>query len=293
MFYRRKVVLALLEALGGELKRTDLQKHLFLYTQGLPAAPYDFVPYQYGCYSFSAEADRAPMVRAGLLHDGDLWKKKTATSYVAALRPPDLDQLRQHVEHHGALRGEKLVRTVYAAHPYYATRSQIAEDVLSGREMAAVEAARPAHETSALLTLGYEGRSVEGYLDLLLRNGVTVLCDVRRNPVSRKYGFSKSTLGALASKLGVRYAHIPELGIASEKRKSLGEPGARDALFAAYEQDVLPLQSAPLDRLASLVASGERVALTCFEAHEGDCHRGCVARALAGREEWDAEVVHL
>ena len=293
MFYRRKVVLALLEALGGELKRTDLQKHLFLYTREDPAPPYDFVPYQYGCYSFSAEADRAPMVRAGLLHDGDAWRKKTATSYVSALRRPDLDRLREHVQQHGALRGEALVREVYAAHPYYATRSRIAQDVLSDAELAAVEAARPARLGGALLTLGYEGRSVEGYLDLLLRNGVTVLCDVRRNPVSRKYGFSKRTLGALASKLGVRYAHVPELGIASEKRRSLDEPGVREALFAAYEQDTLPQQRDVLDRLTELVRDGERVALTCFEAHEGDCHRGCIARALAGREGWDAEVVHL
>ncbi len=293
LFYRRKIVLALLEALGGELRRTDFQKHLFLLTREDPAPPYDFVPYQYGCYSFSAEADRAPMIRTGLLHDGDGWSKKTVTSYGAKLKPEDLARLRRHVHEHGVLRGEALVRAVYTEHPYYATRSRIVDNVLSAAGRAAVAAARPAQRGGALLTLGYEGRSVEAYLDLLLRHDVGILCDVRRNPVSRKYGFSKGTLGTLASKLGVRYVHFPELGIASESRQGLDEPGARDALFMAYEKDVLPLRGAALDRLADLVASGERVALTCFEAHEGDCHRSRVAQALAARAGWDAEVVHL
>ena len=275
------------------MRRTDLQKHLFLFTQGVEAPPYDFVPYQYGCYSFSAEADRAPMVRAGLLHDTDGWEKKTATRYGDKLQPDDLERLRAHVQVYGTLRGEDLVRAVYTEYPYYATRSRIASDILSAEEMDAVEASRPERGDGALLSLGYEGKSVEAYFNLLLQNGVTVLCDVRRNPVSRKYGFSKSTLGGLAGKLGVRYIHVPELGIASEKRQCLDEPGAREALFTAYEQDVLPHQSEALGRLANLVEDGERVALTCFEAHVGDCHRSRVSKAIAEREGWNAPVEHL
>lgn len=293
LFYRRKVALALLEALGGELKRTDFQKHLFLYTRDDPDPPYDFVPYQYGSYSFSAEADRTPMVRAGLLHDGEAWSKKTRTSYVGALRAPDLDRLRRHVRRHGALRGEALVRTVYAAYPYYATRSRIAGDLLSSQEMAAVEAARPAHQGGVLFTLGYEGRSVESYLDQLLRNGVTVLCDVRRNPVSRKYGFSKRTLRACVEKLGMRYVHTPELGIASGKRQAADSADDYARLFDEYAREVLPHRGEELEQIAALVGVGERVALTCFEACHGDCHRSRVADAVAALPGWGACVLHL
>ena len=293
LFYRRKVILALLEALGGELRRTDFQKHLFLLTRNDPSPPYDFVPYQYGCYSFSAEADRAPMVRTKLLHDGDTWKKRTATPYVPQLKPDGLTRLRQHVELYGALRGEELVRAVYTQHPYFATRSRIAAEVLTADERIAVDSARPAHEGGTLFTLGYEGRSVESYLDLLLRHGVTVLCDVRRNPVSRKYGFSKKTLGVLTSKLGIRYIHVPELGIVSERRQHLDEPGARESLFEVYDRDVIPQKAAELDHLATLVKSGERVALTCFEAFEQDCHRSRIAVALESATGWSAPVEHL
>ena len=52
MFYRRKVILSLLQSLGGELSKTDFQKHLFLLTRLQDAPSYDFVPHHYGCFSF-------------------------------------------------------------------------------------------------------------------------------------------------------------------------------------------------------------------------------------------------
>jgi hypothetical protein len=45
MFYRRKILLALLEAFGGSLKRTDCQKLLFLFCQRRGKNYYDFFPY--------------------------------------------------------------------------------------------------------------------------------------------------------------------------------------------------------------------------------------------------------
>ena len=45
-----------------------------------------------------------------------------------------------------------------------------------------------------LWSIGYEGRTPEEFLDLLRKAGVTLVCDVRRNPISRKRGFSKGTL---------------------------------------------------------------------------------------------------
>ncbi len=293
MFYRRKVILALLEALGGELNRTDFQKHLFIYTQQQPETAYDFVPYQFGCYSFSAEADRAPMMRAGLLSDGDTWRKETRTSYVEMLRPDDRRRLIHHVEHYGRLRGRELVRKVYSDHPFYATRSRIAQDVLHPSEMGAVEAMRVVENRPALLTIGYEGRSLESYLNQLLLHGVTVLCDVRKNPVSRKYGFSKRTLSACTEKIGIRYVHIPELGIPSGRRKGVDSSSDFERLFDEYARDVLPRRGEELRQIAGIVERGGRVALTCFEACHGDCHRSRVSAAVADLPQWNAPLKHL
>ena len=109
---------------------------------------------------------------------------------------------------------------------------------------------------------------------------MTLLCDVRRNPLSRKYGFSKGTLAKGCDGVGIRYEHLPELGIASEERRELETQADYDALFAAYRRDTLPQQTKALAQIRQWVKQGERVALTCFEALPRQCHRHCVADAL-------------
>ena len=119
------------------------------------------------------------------------------------------------------------------------------------------------------------------------------MCDVRRNAFSRKYGFSKGTLSKACEGVGIRYEHLPELGIASEERRELKSQADYDALFAVYEQESLPQQSEPLAKIRDWVKEGERVALTCFEAQPHQCHRHCVAEALADRYGKELRVVNL
>ena len=45
---------------------------------------------------------------------------------------------------------------------------------------------------AALCTIGYEKRSLDEYIDLLLANGVEVVLDVRETAWSHKPGFSKT-----------------------------------------------------------------------------------------------------
>ena len=96
---------------------------------------------------------------------------------------------------------------------------------------------RTARQPAGVVTIGYEQRSLEAYLNELLRAGVTLVFDVRRNPLSRKYGFSKGTLSNACEGLGIAYAHVPELGIASEDRRGLTTQADYDGLFASYEQE--------------------------------------------------------
>ena len=154
-------------------------------------------------------------------------------------------------------------------------------------EPARVRYEDPAMTAPPLFTIGYEGRTQPEYLALLRDAGVTLLVDVRRNPISRKKGFSKSALAQGCATLGIRYAHLPELGIASEKRKQLETQADLDALFAQYAREWLPQQGAALATIRAWVEAGERVALTCFERNPAQCHRHLVAQAL------DLEVTHL
>jgi len=67
LFLRQRHLLALLEALGGHAKNTDFQKLLFLYCMEWEGGRlYDFVPYNYGPFSFTSYADRRKLNFAGL-----------------------------------------------------------------------------------------------------------------------------------------------------------------------------------------------------------------------------------
>ncbi len=284
IFERQRLLLTLTDALNGDAASTDFQKLLFLYTKEWESEPsYDFVPYQFGSFSFSSYADKRRLIERGLLEDDAQRWILTETGRLAARRERALtDRTRRFAIAHIALRGDALIAEVYRRYPYYATRSRIAERVLpKEKDRQAIAAARPLPKGPGLVTIGYEGRSLEGYLNALLQDSVTLLCDVRRNPLSRKYGFSKSTLSKACENVGIRYEHIPELGIASAERKELVTQADYDALFDTYERDSLPQQGGALAKIRAWIEQdGQRVALTCYEAASCQCHRHCVAEAL-------------
>ena len=83
MFYRRKIILALLQLFDGQLEKIRLQKLLFLFVQRQTKAEYDFVPYRFGCYSYSANADMTAMVRKGILSETkENFSKADKTDYL-------------------------------------------------------------------------------------------------------------------------------------------------------------------------------------------------------------------
>ncbi len=285
LFERQKSLLALVDSLGGDVGALDFQKLLFLYCREVETTPsYEFVPYRYGGFSFTSYADKRRLVEQGLLADEERWWKLTPAGQQAATVGPMVRmRMDQFSKRHAKLRGDALVAEAYRRHPFHAIRSEMAGRVLAGDApaLSAIQAARPAAGVPGLCTIGYEGSSLEGYLNRLLHAGVTLLCDVRRNPLSRKYGFSKSTLAKACDGVGIRYEHLPELGIASEERQELHTRADYDALFAAYARENLPRQIEALKKIGSWVQGGERVALTCFEKLPEQCHRHCVAEALA------------
>lgn len=284
LFDRQKRLLALVDALGGEVGNLDFQKLLLLYCREVEETPtYEFVPYKFGGFSFTSYADKRRLIEQGLLADEErVWKLTPAGRQTTTVAPLVRMRMDQFAKGHAKWRGDALVAEAYRRHPYYAIRSEMAERVLAGDAgaRAVIAAARPAAGQPGLCTIGYEGSSLEGYLNRLLQAGVTLLCDVRRNALSRKYGFSKSTLSKGCEGVGIRYEHLPELGIASEERRELHTQADYDALFAVYERESLPKQTEALAKIRGWIAGGERVALTCFERLPGQCHRHCVAEAL-------------
>ena len=71
IFERQRVLLTLLDALGGQSAPVDFQKLLFLYTRRQEEPSYEFVPYRFGCFSFSSYADKRKLIELGLLVDDE------------------------------------------------------------------------------------------------------------------------------------------------------------------------------------------------------------------------------
>ena len=289
LYSRQRLLLALLDAIGGDVSNTDFQKLLFLYCKELsspqatetPQGHYDFVPYRYGAFSFTSYADRRRLVDWGLLVDDDQQWVLTENGRQIAGKLAS-SSIRAFAYRYRSLRGDALITDAYRRHPFYAIRSEIADQVLQddGPTLDRIESARPQATPARLFTIGYEGRSLEEYLNLLICEGATLLCDVRRNAISRKYGFSKSTLERACSRVGIRYEHLPELGIESRRRRGLKTEADLKNLFKEYVQKTLPNQGDALEKIHGWLCSGESVALTCFELEPGQCHRHCVAIAL-------------
>lgn len=286
----------MLDALREPVGKLDFQKLLFLYTQQCEKQPsYEFVPYKFGAFSFTSYADKRRLTEAGLLvNDDQRWELTDAGRQMARKEAVLPLVVAGFCRRHTGLRGNALIAEQYRKYPYYATRSEIVATVLPDAESRkCVAEAQPGKAKPGLVTIGYEGRSLEAYLNVLLRNSVTVLCDVRRNPLSRKYGFSKKTLSNACEGVGIHYEHLPELGIDSDERQDLKTQADYDALFASYERNDLPKQGAALKKIRAWIDQGERVALTCYEAEACQCHRHCVADALTRIKGARLEALHL
>ena len=190
------------------------------------------------------------------------------------------------------VRGNRLMKLVYEQYPYYAINSRKAAAIMDSEGMTRINAVKEQLKQTKqmLFTIGYEGISVEHYLNSLIQNDVRVLCDVRNNPLSRKFGFSKSSLQKYLGNIGIEYAHLPELGIKSEKRNNLSSDEDYRNLFVDYEAS-LPDQKNCLEQLFQLFVTKSRIALTCFEHDPSHCHRHVIRDYL--KKTYDVETTDL
>jgi uncharacterized protein (DUF488 family) len=294
MFYRRKIILALLELFEGKLEKIRLQKLLFLFSKRQAEPEYEFIPYKYGCFSFSAQADLVTMVNKGLLiDDQDGLTKNDTVKYFAALKVDDRKALAEIKKLYGSMNGTALMRHTYVNYPYFALNSVKATEILTPDEMDKVKAARPESGKTTLFTIGYEGISLEHYINKLIRNDVKVLVDVRKNPLSMKYGFSKSLLKKFCDCVGIEYVHIPEVGIDSNQRQELNSQQDYDQLFRVYKKENLSATKDAQSKILELLKVKKRIALTCFEANICQCHRKPLAESIAALSKDQFDLKHI
>jgi uncharacterized protein (DUF488 family) len=131
---------------------------------------------------------------------------------------------------------------------------------------------------SIVFTIGYEGETIESFVDALKGAGIEQLIDVRELALSRKNGFSKAALGTRLEREGIRYRHMPELGSPTDMRKEYKNGGGHDKFMTSYSEYLASKEGA-MDDLAAFVMA-RRSALMCFEKDATQCHRMIIAGKL-------------
>ncbi len=284
-YYRRKIILALLQKFDGELLSTPLQKYLFLVTRLQKDKAFDFIPYKYGCYSLQANHDLTVLEKMGYVtreqkKNAISWKLVSTDDFMGAIKKEDLSCLNNVHRTFSDYCTNDLIKHTYLNYPFWAINSTILNNILSEEERTKVLQQKKQSDENRLFTIGYEGVSLEMYINKLILNDIKVLCDVRKNSYSQKWGFSKATLQDACEKAGIKFIHIPQLGIESDERRELNVLSDYKRLFASYDATTLVENDKYLLELAGIVSTNHRVALTCFEKDVQMCHRGVVASKL-------------
>ncbi len=130
-----------------------------------------------------------------------------------------------------------------------------------------------------IFTIGYEQATQAALVTALRDAGVEVLADIRYLPLSRRPGFSKSSLKAAVEEAGIGYRHFKQLGTPAEGRAAArrGDHATLSAVYAGQLE--LPEALAQMAELRAL-AEERKVALLCYERDAAECHRSLLFEAL-------------
>jgi uncharacterized protein (DUF488 family) len=74
---------------------------------------------------------------------------------------------------------------------------------------------------NTIKTIGYEGTTIERFIAALQHASIDVLIDVRDLPLSRKKGFSKTSLSRPLANADIEHVHLEGLGDPQDGRMSL------------------------------------------------------------------------
>lgn len=234
---------------------------------------YQFVPYKYGPFSFEMYHDLSNLEKKGFAL---MEKEYVATGPNPAPLPKNVEKiLIERISRKFADWSDKeILDYIYENFPEYSIFSEY------DRKMDYKA------NSTGIVTIGYEGKSLDSFFFELLGNKVNILIDVRKNPFSMKFGFSKKRLSDTSEKLGIEYLHLPELGIVTSKRKDLKTLSDYQRLFAEYRKH-LDAKSRSIDSIKE-VGEKKKAALMCFENDVQFCHRGEIANSLR-KDGWEIE----
>ena len=163
-YKRQRFLLELAQRINEPVFATDFQKIMFLCMKQTGRDDYEFVPYKYGPYSFQLAEDVETLRRSGFL---------SGTSHKIVVANPIPENDATASVSIPAERGDALMRKTYRAFPYYTVNSEILQRLFGSHPVELDhlrgERKRLKQEDRVLFTIGYEGRSLEAFLNDLIK----------------------------------------------------------------------------------------------------------------------------
>jgi uncharacterized protein (DUF488 family) len=277
--YRQRALLAVVDELSKREKssRFMLEKNMFLLKKEELIDDdlkfYSFFPYKYGPFSNLSFIDLNKLGSKGYLNNdgGNLKITDKAKKPINSLKSKTRYKIIRMAKRFDS--DKQLKDYVYTNYPEYTVKSNNPQE----HEM---------DNLPGLFTIGYEGRDIDAFLDILIQNNIDILVDVRRNPFSMVLTYTKKKLSEYLQKADINYLHIPKLGIDGSQRQKLETKQDYEKLFEEYMQKIIGKQD-ELNQLRDLSLK-ERIALMCFERSPDMCHRGEIAKEM--RKQWGSEL---
>ncbi len=135
-----------------------------------------------------------------------------------------------------------------------------------------------------IFTIGYEGVTMDEFIAALQKAGVERVIDVRALPLSRRPGFSKSTLAASLRAAGIDYVHLKALGTPKRGRDAAKKGNVATLREVYDDQLALPEAQAAAAQMRALAAE-KPSALLCYERDPCHCHRTLLLQEEGGGEK--------
>lgn len=271
--HKQRVLLKVVERLAekGKSSKFMLVKTLFLLAieenMGRIVKFYNFFPYKFGPFSNVCYTDLSILEREGYLLENEKQLALTmkGVEAIKGTKSPISLKIKRVISKFNSDR--EIREYVYKNYKEYTIKSEI------------IPHAETQKAATGVFTIGYESKDIDSFLNILIKNEINLLIDVRKNPFSMNFSFTKDKLKNYLGKTGIEYIHIPELGIDGELRENLFTITDYQNLFKQYEATTLVQQHEQVRRIMKL-SERHRVALMCFEANKNMCHRGIIANYI-------------
>ena len=141
-----------------------------------------------------------------------------------------------------------------------------------------------------IFTIGYQGYSLLGLVNILKEQGIDTLVDVRYDAYSKRPEFCKGRLRSAIEEAGMEYIHRPELGTPTQLRKKITDARSGQEVFRLYFERISKVNYRYVEAVAELGIQGKLV-LMCMEKEPERCHRRILADFLS--KKFGFQVEHL